>query len=150
MNSIHFTIHDLLSALNLGILFIVAILCYLSDGFAYFTDQPLDKQWGDDWDDAPYSCNAGTPYEHGGQCITKIAFETDMAENKYLPGCDMSVEQINKRCSPWLSADSYSDVPREQWQVWAGVTLSDFIKTIQSRGGVIYVPLPPQPSEVKQ
>lgn len=29
---------------------------------AYFTTQPVQKQWGDDWDDAPYEHNAGPPY----------------------------------------------------------------------------------------
>ena len=31
--------------------------------YAYFTPIPLDKQWGDDWDDRPYECNAETPYD---------------------------------------------------------------------------------------
>lgn len=31
--------------------------------YAYFTPVPLNKQWGDDWDDAPYECNAETPYD---------------------------------------------------------------------------------------
>ena len=30
---------------------------------AYFTPVSLDEQWGDDWDDAPYEHNAGTPYD---------------------------------------------------------------------------------------
>ena len=38
-------------------------LCYLTDIFAYFTTQELSKQWGDDWDDAPYEHNAGEPYK---------------------------------------------------------------------------------------
>ena len=31
---------------------------------AYFTPLALEDQWGDDWDDAPYDCNAGSPYDH--------------------------------------------------------------------------------------
>lgn len=31
---------------------------------AYFTPIPLEDQWGDDWDDAPYEHNAGAPYDH--------------------------------------------------------------------------------------
>lgn len=27
-------------------------LCYVDDGFAYFTTKPLTEQWGDDWNDA--------------------------------------------------------------------------------------------------
>jgi hypothetical protein len=38
-------------------------LCYVDRPWAYFTTQPITKQWGDDWDDAPYEHNAGTPYE---------------------------------------------------------------------------------------
>jgi hypothetical protein len=38
-------------------------LCYVSGNCAYFTTQALEKQWGDDWDDAPYEHNAGSPYE---------------------------------------------------------------------------------------
>ena len=30
---------------------------------AYFTPLVLEDQWGDDWDDAPYEYNAGTPYD---------------------------------------------------------------------------------------
>ena len=31
--------------------------------YAYFTPLPLDEQTGDDWNDAPYDCNAGAPYD---------------------------------------------------------------------------------------
>lgn len=30
----------------------------------FFTEADLKKQWGDDWDDAPYDCNAGWPYDY--------------------------------------------------------------------------------------
>ena len=31
--------------------------------YAYFTPIPLDEQWGDDWNDRPYECNAEIPYD---------------------------------------------------------------------------------------
>ena len=31
--------------------------------YAYFTPVPLNKQWGDDWDDMPYEYNAEIPYD---------------------------------------------------------------------------------------
>ena len=39
-------------------------LCYIDphDRSAWFTSCELDKQWGDDWNDAPYEHNAGEPY----------------------------------------------------------------------------------------
>ena len=47
-------------------------LCYVdSDEYfdapmtLYFTElEDVTEQWGDDWDDAPYEHNAGTPYEN--------------------------------------------------------------------------------------
>jgi hypothetical protein len=38
------------------------MLCYVNLPWCYFTTKPLDEQWGDDWDDAPYEHNAGEPY----------------------------------------------------------------------------------------
>ena len=38
------------------------VLCYVAANVAYFTTQALADQWGDDWNDAPYEHNAGTPY----------------------------------------------------------------------------------------
>lgn len=40
-----------------------AVPCYVEGNRAWFTTQSLDKQWGDDWNDAPYEHNAGRPYE---------------------------------------------------------------------------------------
>jgi hypothetical protein len=37
-------------------------LCYVKGNWAYFTSRPLSEQTGDDWNDAPYEHNAGTPY----------------------------------------------------------------------------------------
>ena len=35
-------------------------LCYINGQWAFFTN--AEKQWGDDWNDVPASCNAGDPY----------------------------------------------------------------------------------------
>ena len=51
------------------------VLCYVDGPWAWFTTQKLFDQWGDDWDDAPYECNAGDPYSYceqtnsGCRCI---------------------------------------------------------------------------------
>lgn len=39
-------------------------LCYIEHNAnrAWFTSADLKDQWGDDWNDAPYAHNAGTPY----------------------------------------------------------------------------------------
>lgn len=38
-------------------------LCYVDGQKAWFTDN-FEKQWGDDWNDKPYECNAEEPYDH--------------------------------------------------------------------------------------
>ena len=40
--------------------------------YAYFTPAELDKQWGDDWDDAPYEYNAEIPYDDYYEEDTKV------------------------------------------------------------------------------
>jgi hypothetical protein len=40
-------------------------LCYVDLPAVWFTTQDIKDQWGDDWDDAPYECNAGDPYYPG-------------------------------------------------------------------------------------
>ena len=78
-------------------------LCYVSGCWVYFTTQALDKQWGDDWNDAPYEHNAGSPYEwrlgstEPEYKILKLAYEGPFEEpcgyssNRYY-----SVEMINR------------------------------------------------------
>jgi len=78
------------------------MLCYVDLPWLYFTDN-MEKQWGDDWNDAPYEHNAGTPYEYETNVI-KIAVYIN---NLWLDSpCDkgrcMSVEEINKAGYPWL------------------------------------------------
>ncbi len=99
--------------------FILSIyrLCYVDDNILYFTDH-FKTQWADDWNDAPYEHNAGTPYEfiedwsdeenikHGHGHIRLLAFEPDY---HIIRPCDSfaynspySVEDINKEAVPWL------------------------------------------------
>ena len=43
-------------------------LCYVEGQKAYFTSN-FEKQWGDDWNDRPYECNAGEPYDDWSELI---------------------------------------------------------------------------------
>ena len=58
------------------------------------------KQWGDDWNDAPYECNAGTVYPEFVEGYVEIAFSLDtivwFAEDDY------SKEQFIKREVPFM------------------------------------------------
>ena len=56
-------------------------LCYIDGAWAYFTKKPItgkDKQWGDDWNDAPYDCNASPPYEDSPGDIVRLAFRSEL------------------------------------------------------------------------
>lgn len=112
------------------------VLCYVDAPWAYFTTQALEKQWGDDWDDAPYDLNAGPPYEwfpgRGGEPweIVRIAFAEgshwfDLANNT------VSVQEINRGARPWIIGSTVV-IP-------AGTPLSEFKRLIRQDGGIIYV-----------
>ena len=115
------------------------VLCYVDGPWAYFTTQKLSKQQGDDWDDAPYECNAGLPYESEDESwtITKVVwdgpFETP-ADSNY--SSHLSVEQINSGEVTWL------ETSRREWKlppirIMARTTLTEFIRLIESAGGTV-------------
>jgi len=134
-------------------------LCYIDKySFAYFTTQDLEKQWGDDWNDAPYEHNAGTPYEphyHYYVDGRKEKNETDWNEDgtpkweiytvayDYWaadtpgeiggPNSRYSVQSINKKLTPWLT----------KWPdkaLFAGASVEEFITFIEECGGTVYLP----------
>lgn len=72
-------------------------LCYIDDSKgAYFTTQPLEEQWGDDWNDAPYEHNAGPPYY---PCWHNDYDQRNNERNKVKPGelckCDLCKKNWN-------------------------------------------------------
>lgn len=123
-------------------------LCYIYGQKAYFTSD-FEHQWGDDWNDRPYECNAEAPYEHLLEEIPhqppvydkkykehKIELETLYFEtndwNEQKP-CDMgrfSVEDINKGTVAWIHTDKFN--------IMAGTTIKDFIDIITKNGGTIW------------
>ena len=112
-------------------------LCYIEDNWAYFTKLPLDEQWGDDWDDAPYEHNAGEPYEHLGADIMKLAWEGDLDTpcGNY-NNSPYSVQRINKGAVPWLVSSPWNknifvSIP-------GGTTMLDFITLVYASGGTVY------------
>lgn len=124
-------------------------LCYIDGQKAYFTNN-FEHQWGDDWDDRPYECNAGTPYDNWSERVeTKppiyekqyihhpikiktLYFETnDWDERK---PCDMgrfSVEDINKGTVAWIATEKFC--------IQAGTNIVDFINIIKENGGSIWM-----------
>lgn len=133
-------------------------LCYIENNFAYFTTQDLDKQWGDDWDDAPYEHNAEEPYTPAIRYFTadrqekvetdwnadgspkweimKIAFycpsSATPAESAGM-NSPYSVEMINNKLIPWLTV--YPDKG-----LFAGASIDEFVEFIEESGGEIFFP----------
>lgn len=124
-------------------------LCYVRNPWAWFTTAPLAEQWGDDWNDAPYDCNAGNPYtfdRHDAErgrapwSIVKLAWEGPFDEpNEWSTNCELSVKMINAGAVPWLAVPRYG--PRHDVNIPAGITLADFIRLVESVGGRIWTPL---------
>lgn len=113
----------------------------------YFTElDDVTQQWGDDWDDAPYEHNAGTPYEHdynqpeqgvkdGRGIYPRIKIYKIMltgGHNIMTPrtkqlNSPYTVEDINKGIVPWLTIIDKKD---KAIYVKAGTTLRDTLKAL--------------------
>jgi hypothetical protein len=136
-------------------------LCYVKDDTAYFTTQDLDKQTGDDWDDAPYEHNAGTPYgpsisyfadgheEKNSQDwnadgtpkfeiyhlkFTAWRLETP-ADNVH--NSRYSVKDVNAGAVAWLRGNLDDGTPIA---IPAGASIDEFKQTVRLAGGTIYLP----------
>ena len=88
----------------------------------FFTNADMKDQWGDDWNDAPYDCNAGWPYdttyyedENGKwqrteHTILVLNVTYDIEHTPYLP-CDyyynasFTAENINLGAIAWMFFD---------------------------------------------
>ncbi len=118
------------------------VLCYIDRNRAYFTTQALEKQQGDDWNDAPRSCNAGPPYsphqkdvEAGNTWqIVTCFFETTLEE---APD-SIPVEHINRGAAAWLY-DAYGS---SSIVIQAGTPMAMFERLIKQAGGKVYVEKP--------
>lgn len=130
-------------------------LCYVDDDSEYtggnltlyFTElNDVTEQWGDDWDDAPYEHNAGTPYEHdynqpeqgvkdGRGIYPRIKIYKIMitgGHNIMTPrskqlNSPYTVQDINKGIVPWLTIMDKKD---KAIYVKAGTTLRDTLKAL--------------------
>ena len=118
-----------------------AVLCYVENNFAYFTTKELSDQWGDDWNDAPYEHNAGSPYgphkDDEPWEILKVAFDGDFETPADIAGhnSSYSVEMINKGAISWLTqrwSETKVSIP-------AGTTLKQFIELVEKGNGTVYI-----------
>lgn len=131
-----------------------ARLCYVEGpdetgrGYAYFTTRALAEQWGDDWNDAPYEHNAGTPYGwhpdiDGSRArwdIITVAWTGAFATPAMLAAGNspFTVEQINQHATPWLTSQDDDEL---SIRLWAGIRVAAFRRAVAAFGGTT---LPPQ------
>lgn len=126
-------------------------LCYIDSDSnkAWFTSD-WENQSGDDWNDSPYECNAGDPYEHNYNALEQgvengrgiyptiehkklfFDFEDNWGIHQpYMLG-SVSVNDINRGAVAWLWGDNFTIPAKTEY--------NDFIKTVEENGGKIYLP----------
>lgn len=121
------------------------ILCYVSEQWAYFTTQPLDKQNGLNWDLVPHDVYSNIPYELADDDtkqwdVVKLAWDGPFdAPFKDYGACGWSVHQINSGAAPWLSNKNYVSSDHVDVEIYAGTPLSEFKRLIRLGGGEVYV-----------
>ena len=137
-------------------------LCYIgTDNTAYFTTQDLDKQTGDDWDDAPYEHNAGVPYEptmfhyvdgrkekdprdwnEDGTPkweIYMLKFDPYNMETPAYRAANSaySVDSINAGAVAWLFG--HDNKTNKYVAIHAGASIEEFKQKVRQCGGKIYI-----------
>lgn len=112
-------------------------LCYADEKFLWFTNTPIDKVWGDDWNDAPYEHNAGEPYSEFGP-FTKIAIDHgyDLPSEGML-NSNWSVEDINTGAVAWVRLRFWGG--RKDICFSAGDELQDVLTRCEEAGIEVYV-----------
>lgn len=115
-------------------------LCFIRGNAAWFTPLPLSEQWGDDWNDSPYDCNAGTPYE-SERGLYKVYFEAFLEQPCDVQlNCGLSVNDINKGKSHWLATSRFAPSGTPSIRINAGCSLDQFISLVELVGGEVYEP----------
>lgn len=136
-------------------------LCYIENDTAYFTTQDLDKQWGDDWNDAPYEHNAERPYgpvihyDYADGSTKKserdwnedgtpkwelytLKFDCDALETPAQRHYNSrySVQDINNGAIAWLHGRGKDKNPIS---IHAGASIEEFKQKVRQAGGDIYI-----------
>jgi hypothetical protein len=115
-------------------------LCFVRAPWAYFTRLPLDQQWGDGWERAPFERHAGLPYEDTAQQILTVAFDGPLLPpDAGYDGRARSVNEINRGDAPWLRTQDF--IGNAPIRIAAGVSLERFVELVELAGGHVFAPL---------
>lgn len=117
-------------------------LCYMTEDKAYFTRKELEKQWGKDWNVAPYEHYAGEPYSDKKDDIFIVGidvgdhFPGPILPNHFHYNSPYSVESINSGLMPWLTFyNLHGDGRVSTCNLYAGISLGDFEKKVRKNNG---------------
>ncbi|WP_230413027.1 hypothetical protein [Paraburkholderia antibiotica] len=114
-------------------------LCFVRLPWAYFTRLPLDQQWGDGWERAPYAQHAGPPYDDAAQQILTVAFDGPLlTPDAGYAGRALSVNEINRGAAPWLRTQDF--IANAPVRIAAGVSLERFVELVELAGGQVFAP----------
>lgn len=115
-----------------------------------FTTGDVTKEWGDDWNDAPWEHNAGHPYynqedaEYFELRIQEDGLTKLVTPDEYygIPNSPFSVQDINKKITPWLTVQVW-DPDSRAYTVYddlfyAGMDLDKFLKNCNTLGVQIW------------
>jgi|2_EtaG_2_1085320.scaffolds.fasta_scaffold08348_1 hypothetical protein len=117
-------------------------LCYAEGGWGegklYFTDN-FETQRGDDWNDTPYECNAGRPYEDDTHKVVAVYFEGGdfVFPNHNHHNSPHNVEDINKGKIAWLRPAEWADHTRS---IKAGTEMGEVLCALRYHGAKLFVP----------
>jgi hypothetical protein len=114
-------------------------LCFVRAPWAYFTRAPLDQQWGDGWERAPYERHAGPPYDDAAKQIVTVAFDGPLLTPDAGDGAqELSVNDINRGSAPWLRTQNV--IGNAPVRIVAGVSLERFVELVELAGGRVLAP----------
>jgi len=106
----------------------------------WFSKLDVSMVCGDDWNDAPYECNAGEPYEDGNDYVRIIVEDLDYLHGRsIIVPCDeylnspYSVLDINNRkVVPWVIAED----DEKKVEFYAGASLERVINLLGAYNGI--------------
>lgn len=114
--------------------------CFVRAPWAYFTRLPLDHQWRDGWERAPYEKHAGISYDDGERQILTVAFDGPLLPpDAGYDGHPRSVNEINRGDASWLRTQDF--IGNAPARIAAGASLERFVELVELAGGHVFAPL---------
>ena len=108
-------------------------LCLIKENLAYFVDD-IENVTGDDWNDKPYECNAGDPYEEFDPLVVYFdeGYISRRPGTSFDAGGYISLEEIKQ------SHGSFIVYYKDGDSISYGDTLKKFVESLRKHEGNAY------------